>query len=121
MRGSRFGDLHLWHRSNRWAAIVLLALGIVLSGAIVGYQLLKRPGDVHNAEAIRHFKPQKPPPPKQPQTVNWPVYGFNPARTKYLPVTGIRPPFNNLWRFTEPPLQEFPPIYVGGKLYFVNN
>jgi outer membrane protein assembly factor BamB len=121
MRGSRFGDLHLWHPSNRRLAIVLLALGILVSGAIVAYELLKRPADVHNEEAIRRFKPQKPPPPKQPQTVNWPVYGFNPARTKYLSVKGIKPPFDKLWRFTDRPLLEFPPIYVGGKLYFVNN
>ncbi|HEX5593671.1 MAG TPA: PQQ-binding-like beta-propeller repeat protein [Solirubrobacterales bacterium] len=121
MRGSGFLEKHLWHRSNRWLAVALLALGILVSGAIVGYELLKRPGDVHNEEAIRHFKPQKPPPPKEPQTVNWPVYGQNPARTKYLPVKGIKPPFDKRWRFTDRPLLEFPPIYVGGKLYFVNN
>ncbi|MFL5898498.1 MAG: PQQ-binding-like beta-propeller repeat protein [Solirubrobacterales bacterium] len=121
MRGSRFGDLHLWHRSNRWLAIVLLALGILVGGAVVGYELLRRPADVHNVEAIRRFKPQKPPPPREPKTVNWPFFGLNPARTRYLPVKGIRPPFDKLWRFTEKPLQEFPPIYVGGKLYFVNN
>ncbi|MGN6586534.1 MAG: outer membrane protein assembly factor BamB family protein [Solirubrobacterales bacterium] len=121
MRGKRFLDLHLWHRSNRLLAIFLLALGMLISGAIIGYELLKRPPDVHNEQAIRRFKPQKPPPPKEPQTVNWPIYGLNPARTKYLPVKGIKPPFDKLWRFTDHPLLEFPPIYVGGKLYFVNN
>ncbi len=34
---------------------------------------------------------------------------------------GVKPPFDKLWRFTDRPLLEFPPIYVGGKLYFVNN
>ncbi|HSC21875.1 MAG TPA: PQQ-binding-like beta-propeller repeat protein, partial [Solirubrobacterales bacterium] len=121
MRGSGFLDQHLWHRSNRWLAVALLALAILVSGAIVAYESLKRPADVHNEEAIRNFKPQKPPPPKEPQTVNWPFFGLNPSRTKYLPVKGIKPPFDKLWRFTEKPLQEFPPIYVGGKLYFVNN
>jgi outer membrane protein assembly factor BamB len=121
MRGSDPLEQHLWHRSNRWLAVALLALAILVSGAIVAYELLKRPADVHNEEAIRHFQPQKPPPPQEPQTVNWPFYGQNPARTKYLPVKGIKPPFEKLWRFTEKPLQEFPPIYVGGKLYFVNN
>jgi outer membrane protein assembly factor BamB len=33
----------------------------------------------------------------------------------------LKPPFDKLWRFTDRPLLEFPPIYVGGKLYFVNN
>jgi len=121
MRGNGVLDQHLWHRSNRWLAVALLALAVLVSGAIVAYELLKRPADVHNEEAIRHFKPQKPPPPKEPRTVNWPVFGQNPARTKYLSVRGIKPPFDKLWRFTEKPLQEFPPIYVGGKLYFVNN
>jgi len=121
MRGRRFLDHHLQHRSNRVLAIALLALAILVSGAIIGYELLKRPADVHNEEAIRHFKPQKPPPPKQPQTVNWPFFGLNPARTRYLPVKGVKPPFDKLWRFTDRPLLEFPPIYVGGKLYFVNN
>ena len=34
---------------------------------------------------------------------------------------GIKPPFRKLWRYTDRPLLEFPPIYVGGKLYVVNN
>jgi outer membrane protein assembly factor BamB len=108
----------LLHR-NRLPAVVLLAAAIVLSIGIVGYELLKRPADVHNPNAI--FKPQKPPPPKQAKTVNWPIFGYDRARTRYLPVKGIKPPFDKLWRFTDRPLLEFPPIYVAGKLYFVNN
>lgn len=122
MRGSRFGDLHLWVRSNRWLAVALLALGIVVSGAIVGYELLKRPGDVHNEEAIQHFHPEKAPqPPPKPKTVNWPVFGLNPARTRYLPARGIKPPFKLKWHFSEKPLLEFPPVYANGRLFFVNN
>ena len=49
------------------------------------------------------------------------MYGLNPARTRYLPAQGIKPPFRKLWRYTERPLLEFPPIFVGGKLYAVNN
>jgi outer membrane protein assembly factor BamB len=108
-----------WH-DDRWLAIVLLAAGLLFSVGLVGYQLLKRPDDVHNPNAI--FKPQKPskPPPKA-KTVNWPIYGRNPARTRYLPAKGIKPPFRKLWRHTQRPLLEFPPIFVGGKLYAVNN
>ncbi len=64
--------------------------------------------------------PQKPPKPEA-KTVNWPIFGLDPARTRYLPAKGIKPPFRKLWRYTERPLLEFPPIYVGGKLYVVNN
>jgi outer membrane protein assembly factor BamB len=111
----------LWREHRSWAIGLIVGGLVVVAGAVIAYQELKRPGDVHNQEAIEQFKPEKPPPPKQPKTVNWPVYGFNNARTRYLPVKGIKPPFDKLWRFTDRPLLEFPPIYVGGKLYFVNN
>ena len=45
------------------------------------------------------------------------MYGLNPQRTRYLPARGVKPPFHKLWRYTERPLLEFPPIYVGGILY----
>lgn len=104
---------------RRRIAIVLLALGLAVSVAL-GYQELKRPPDVHN-EAVP-FKPEKPvkPPPK-PHTVNWPIFGLNPARTRYLPAKGIKPPFKLIWHYTEKPLLEFPPVYAHGRLYAVNN
>jgi outer membrane protein assembly factor BamB len=108
----------LLHR-NRGAAIGLLVAALLFTAGVVGYELLKRPADVHNPDAI--FKPQKPPAPPKAKTVNWPMYGLNPARTRYLPAKGIKPPFRKLWRYKNKPLLEFPPIYVGGKLYFVNN
>lgn len=111
----------LWREHRPWAIGLIVGAVVVVAGIVIAYEELKRPGDVHNQEAIEHFKPEKPPPPKEPKTVNWPVYGYDNARTRYLPVKGIKPPFDKLWRFTDRPLLEFPPIYVGGKLYFVNN
>ena len=49
------------------------------------------------------------------------MFGLNPARTRYLPAKGVKPPFRFLWHYTERPLLEFPPIYARGKLYAVNN
>jgi outer membrane protein assembly factor BamB len=111
----------LWRQHRPWAIGLLLGAAIAVGGVILAYELLKRPADVHNEDAINRFKPQKPPPPKEPKTVNWPVYGYDLARTRFLPVKGVKPPFRKMWRFTDRPLLEFPPIYVGGKLYFVNN
>jgi outer membrane protein assembly factor BamB len=109
----------LLHR-NRGAFIVLLAVAAAGFAAIfAGYELLKRPADVHNPDAA--FVPQQPKQTKEPKTVNWPIFGYDRARTRYLPVNGVKPPFDKLWRFTDRPLLEFPPIYVAGKLYFVNN
>jgi outer membrane protein assembly factor BamB len=110
---------HFWHSRRGLAIGLIVAAVLVVSGAaLLSYQLLKRPADVHNSDAT--FVPQKPPKAKT-KTVNWPMFGLNPARTRYLPAKGVKPPFRKLWRFTERPLLEFPPIYVGGKLYFVDN
>ena len=114
----REAERHL-HR-NRGLAIALLAAAIAFSAALAGYELLKRPADVHNSDA--NFVPQKPPaPPKKAKTVNWPIFGLNPARTRYLPAKGIKPPYRLLWHYSERPLLEFPPVYARGRLYAVNN
>jgi outer membrane protein assembly factor BamB len=116
----------LW-RDHRRAALALIgAVILVVAAAIVGYETLKRPADVHNEAAIRHFEPEKPKaPPKpvqgKPRTVNWPIFGLNPARTRYLPAKGIEPPFRRIWHYVEKPLLEFPPVYAAGRLYAVNN
>jgi outer membrane protein assembly factor BamB len=111
-----------WKERRKLAIGLIAVVVLAIVGAIVAYNLLKRPGDVHNQGAIERFEPQKPKaPPKTARTVNWPIYGLDPGRTRYLPARGIVPPFRKLWRYTEKPLLEFPPIYVGGTLYAVNN
>ena len=110
----------LWAEHRRLIlALAASVLVLLVGGAALAYELLKRPPDIHNADVP--FKPQKPPKPKQAKTVNWPVFGLNRARTRYLAAKGVKPPFRKLWRYTGRPLMEFPPIFVGGKLYFVNN
>lgn len=108
----------LW-RERRGVAIALVAAALALiAGAAIGYELLKRPPDVHNPNVA--FQPRKPPKPKR-KTVNWPLFGYNLARTRYLPAKGVKPPFQLLWHYVERPLLEFPPIYANGRLYAVNN
>ncbi len=113
-----------WHPKRLWqehrrlcvaaGAVVLLSV----AGVAIAYQALKRPGDVHNPNAV--FRPEKPK--KQiRRTVAWPLYGYDRARTRYLPVKGVRPPFEDVWRYTDRPLLEFPPVLAGGRLFFVNN
>src|SRR6478672_8886789 len=98
---------HLHRPSNRMLAIVLLALGALVGGGIIAYEALKRPGDVHNQEANEQFEPQQPPPVKKTTkrhpTVNWPIFGLDRARTRYLPVQGVRPPYVKAWRYTNRP------------------
>jgi outer membrane protein assembly factor BamB len=111
----------LWREHRPWAIGLIAGVVVLVVGVIVAYNSLKRPGDVHNQEAIERFQPQKPEKPVRAKTVNWPVFGYDLARTRFLPVKGIRPPFDKLWRYTNRPLLEFPPIYVAGRLYAVDN
>jgi outer membrane protein assembly factor BamB len=108
----------LWREHRRLTIALVLGAIACAAGIVVGYELLKRPPDVHNPHVA--FKPQKPPKPKA-KTVNWPMFGLNPARTRYLPAKGVKPPFRRLWHYTERPLLEFPPVYAEGRLYAVNN
>jgi outer membrane protein assembly factor BamB len=108
----------IWREHRGWAIGLIAALVVIVAGGVVAFELLKRPADVHNPSAT--FKPERAPKPKA-KTSNWPVFGLNPARTRYLPAKGVKPPFRLIWHYTERPLLEFPPIYAGGKLYAVNN
>jgi outer membrane protein assembly factor BamB len=110
----------LWKEHRRVALGLIAALVLVVAGVVIAYEELKRPPDVQNSAVP--FTPEKaPPPPKEVKTVNWPMFGLNPARTRYLPAKGVRPPFRLLWHYSEKPLLEFPPIYARGVLYAVNN
>ncbi|HXV04562.1 MAG TPA: PQQ-binding-like beta-propeller repeat protein [Solirubrobacterales bacterium] len=109
----------LWREHRRLAIALIAGAVAVLAGVLVGYELLKRPADVHNSNVV--FKPQKPPKPPQAKTVDWPMFGYNLARTRYLPAKGVKPPYRLLWHYVERPLLEFPPVYANGRLYAVNN
>lgn len=113
------GAKRLWHE-HRWATVALIAAVLVVIGGALGiaYDELKRPADIHNTNVP--FQPQKPKVQKR-KTVNWPLYGYDRARTRYLPAKGVKPPFQKKWRYTDGPLLEFPPVIAGGRLFFVDN
>ncbi len=108
---------------SRRPAIVLAVAALVLLGpGFAADQALKRPADIHNPDAA--FQPQQPKKPKQAtrrKAIPWPLYGYDRARTRYLPVRGVKPPFRKVWRYTNRPLLEFPPVLARGRLFFVNN
>jgi len=119
IRRGRRRARRFWRERKR-LAIALIVGGLMATAAIgfVAYQLLKRPADIHNPNVA--FKPQRPKKPKA-RTVNWPMFGLDRARTRYLAARGVKPPYRLIWHYTDKPLIEFPPVYALGKLYFVNN
>lgn len=111
--------LAIWRSwSVRARALAVAGVALLAAGAGVGgFLALKRPGDISNPNA--GFVEQRPPEPKPVKTVNWPVYGFDDARTRYLPTDRVRPPYDaSEWSFQAGKLLEFSPIAVDGALYF---
>jgi outer membrane protein assembly factor BamB len=101
------------HRPAVLAAVVVL----LIVGAVLAYQDLKRPGDIRNTDV--GFNPEEAKPTEK--TVGWPIYGYNQARTRYLAAKGIKPPFKRLWKYGDGPLLEFPPVFARGRLYLLDN
>ncbi len=117
-----------WWRTRR--GLIFLAIGaliVAVAGTAV-YGFVKRPADIDRGDEVT-FIPEPDKPAKKAlkkrkkarQTVNWPMFGFDRARTRHLDAKGIKPPFKQLWRYSAKPLLEFPPIYVNGVLYLVDN
>jgi len=105
------------------AAAVALLLAITL--VAVPYALLKRPGDVSNPDVtFDRDEGAGAPASKQPKkrtTVDWPRFGFDVGRSKFLDAPRVRPPFRKVWKYQGDELIEFPPIVVGKRLYFIDN
>lgn len=94
------------------AALLAVVVGVT------GYLIFKRPADVSNPDAEFVTTEQQ----KEVVGVaDWPFYGLDDERTRYLPAEGIKPPFNVAWKFNGRKLLEYSPIVVGGSIYGINN
>lgn len=120
MSRSRMGSMiqagqNLWrqHRLATTAGIVVL-LAIL---GVVGYLVLKRPGDVLNPEAAFESEEKA----EVRGVIDWPLYGLDKQRTRYLPAKKVRPPFRRIWRFASGQLLEFSPIVVDRVVYGLGN
>src|SRR5262245_48449675 len=121
MAGTPPSNRPWWREPHRLIAVLSVSLGVLAVIAAIGYQVLKRPGDVHRGNEVA-FTPKEP---KQQKKVlhrlRWPRFGYDLARTRFMAVKGMHPPFKRLWKYSERPLLEFPPVYAKGTLYAVNN
>ena len=113
-------------KSLQGSELVLLgALAVILSATVIlaAVALGKRPADVSNPDVA--FEPTELPaattPPAEDRRVDWPRYGYDLERTKYLNVPRIQPPFQKLWRYDQDQLIEFAPIVAGKRMYMIDN
>lgn len=88
----------------RWLAA--LALVVLLAGCGTPHHKASRPPVV-----------VPPPPPAPDNSLPWPTYGADNARTRAATVPGLRPPFRRLWTFHGRHLLELPPVAGYGLIY----
>jgi outer membrane protein assembly factor BamB len=113
--------LETWRSwSARTRLLLVGALVVVIAGgAVAAYAVLKRDPDRACPEPCK-LKAQKPAKKAERiETVNWPRYGYDDQRTRYLPTRRVRPPYDaSEWSFQAGKLLEFAPIVANGSLYF---
>jgi outer membrane protein assembly factor BamB len=109
-----------WSTRQRLIAAALAALA--LFGAILAaYLILKRPGDTECSgdDCVLVEEPEKQK--KVVKAVDWPLYGYDKQRTRFLPVKDLNPPFRgSRWSFQAGKLLEFSPVLADGRLYFMD-
>jgi outer membrane protein assembly factor BamB len=110
-------------RRKRWPWILGGTLLVLAGIAVAGYFLfVKAPGNVSHPN-VEFTTPKKAPPKPQKQNtgLNWPLYGYDLGRTRYLPGVGLRPPFEREWTRAGSHLIEFQPVLMSGGLYYQKN
>jgi outer membrane protein assembly factor BamB len=109
--------LDIWRSwSVRRRLAVAGAAAVAAAGvALTVYLVTKRPEDVSNPDAAFHKQTSV------DKTVDWPLYGHDLQRTRYLPAKDLNPPFlSSEWSFQAGKLLEFQPIVVKDRIYFMD-
>jgi outer membrane protein assembly factor BamB len=110
--------LDIWRSWSVRRRLVVASGGLlaVAGLALAVHLTTKRPGDVLNPDAA--FTKEKP---AAAKTVDWPLYGHDLERTRYLRVKHLNPPFRSSeWSFQAGKLLEFQPIVVKDRIYFMD-
>lgn len=115
----------LWTETTVAERLVLAAalVGVLSTCVFAVWALFKRPDDISNPDAaFNKGKLGKQEAPKgKDRSIDWPRFGFDVQRTKFLNVPRVRPPFRKIWKYDQDQLIEFAPIIAGNRLYFIDN
>jgi outer membrane protein assembly factor BamB len=107
-------------KNHRLATIAGTAGVLAVVIAVAGYLILKRPEDKSCPEPCTIETTVDTAPPVT-SAVNWPLYGLNEERTRYLDAPDVKPPYVARWTYKGRRLLEYSPILVGGAIYGINN
>ncbi|MGH2984191.1 MAG: PQQ-binding-like beta-propeller repeat protein [Solirubrobacterales bacterium] len=109
----------LWKNHRLWVLAGGTTVLVLVAGVAIYLAFIKRPGDKDcpdpcTIETEAEMKPTI-------GVADWPHYGLNPERARYLNAPEVKPPYLVKWRFKGRRLLEYSPILVGGSLYGINN
>jgi outer membrane protein assembly factor BamB len=107
---------NLW--TSHRAATIAGMVGFVAIVGVGGWLLLSSPSQSNAPATTTEAAPASHP---APQGVDWPTYGLDGARTRYLPTNRVRPPYKLAWSYDAGHLMEYSPIVVGDTLYGIDN
>ena len=106
---------------RRWliAGAVVLVLVALAAGILVAYRLHQERNikGSSTVEFTTTTPPKKPVSPPKPQGVVWPLWGYDPPRTRAPEGIKLLPPYRTIWTFNARQLLEFPPAIAYGRLY----
>ncbi|MDX6605675.1 MAG: hypothetical protein QOD14_215 [Solirubrobacterales bacterium] len=102
---------------NLWASRRAASLAGI-AGVIVVTGLLGCGGSNQATTSTTAAAPSTPP---AAAGTNWPTYGLDAARTRYLPTNRVKPPYKVAWRYDAGHLMEYSPVVVGDTLYGIDN
>ncbi len=113
--------LDIWRSWSVRTRLLLVGgvVAVIAGGAVAAYAIFKRDADVSCPEPCKLEAAEKKQRKPTAKTVDWSVYGYDPARTRFLPTSEVRPPYDaSEWSFQAGKLLEFSPIVADGTLYF---
>src|ERR671918_642004 len=99
-----------WSTRQRLIAAGLAALAVIGAG-LAAYLIQNRPADTEcsGEDCVLIEQPDKRK--KVVKAVDWPYYGYDKQRTRFVPVKGLNPPFRaSRWSFQAGKLLEFSPV-----------
>lgn len=103
----------------KWLIAALAVMAAAAAGVYLAF--VKAPGDISNPD-VEFTATQTAPKPKRRDTgSDWPLYGYDLGRTRYLPDVDLRPPFRRIWTRSGSHLIEFQPVLMSGRLYYQKN